>query len=71
MDGNATPSSVLRELYEALARLDASQSARNGTGRLSPRVLDLRDPAPIVVAGTLRHSVHTSIGADWDLDAHR
>ena len=71
MEGSATPSSVLRELYEALARLDESQRTGGISGRLAPRVVDLRDSPQIIAAGTLRHSVRTSIGPDWDLDDHR
>jgi hypothetical protein len=62
----ATPSSVLRELYEALERLDASQ--RSAASRSRP-VIDLRDT--VVGADTLRHSVRTRIGADWDLTDRR
>ena len=67
MEGSPTPSSVLRELYEALARLDESQRTSGTSGRLAPRVVDLRDSPSIISAGTLRHSVRTSIGPDWDL----
>lgn len=71
MDGNATHSSVLRELYDALARLDESQTVQYGSGKVGPRVVDLRDSTSVIAAGTLRHSVRTTIGPDWDLDHRR
>lgn len=57
---------MLRELYEALERLDASQSRARGAAR-PDLVVDLRDP----LGGPGGLAAPTRPGADWVRDDPR
>ncbi len=54
--------------------LDARQTGRSRPAppKVPDVLVDLRDPNPdTIVAGTLRHEVRTTLGADWDARGSR